>query len=410
MATAFTVSIAPSGGDYTVLNTAATACACDLTSAATKVFSHGAITGTMSANTAVTGLTSGATGTCVVCTSSQILIKAITGTFQSGEVVYETLSVNLITISDAGNSPTLSLSISGTWASADTTQFSIGSGYTTNSTNTISISTTGSAVPPGVWTDASPYYRLKLTNSFGEIFNIGVANVTVTGIQIKNTSSSTDDPFTPKAFRVGDLTNVNLNRCIGIAPQLGLDMSCFGGTYQMRNCIFISTWAGTVRVGTSISIGNGGTINVLNCVLGQYNNGPGLNGNVNMTCNVKNCYAFSGSGAGFGSTHLTITTCASYDGSQSTTSAAYATGSGAFFTNVTQGSEDYHISSSSALKAAGTDLSGTFTDDIVGATRSAPYDIGVFIVTAGGFTSKFRKTLSMIGSGVGKRQAMGWGQ
>jgi hypothetical protein len=53
-----------------------------------------------------------------------------------------------------------------------------------------------------------------------------------------------------------------------------------------------------------------------------------------------------------------LTNCASEDGTLSTTQVAMSTSSGAYFTNVTPGSEDIHIGSSSALKNAGSNLNG----------------------------------------------------
>ncbi|MCA9408904.1 MAG: right-handed parallel beta-helix repeat-containing protein [Candidatus Omnitrophica bacterium] len=82
----------------------------NLTAADVKVFSHGGITGTVSDSASVTGQTSGATGTVIHATSTQILIDAIVGTFQSGEVV-QVSAGNSVTISDAGDSPILTLEL-----------------------------------------------------------------------------------------------------------------------------------------------------------------------------------------------------------------------------------------------------------------------------------------------------------
>ena len=98
MATQFISTIKSSSGDYASITAWEAATQCDLTSAATKVFSHGAITGTIADGSSVTGLTSGATGTCAHCSSGQILITGISGTFQNAEVVYQTLGVNFISL------------------------------------------------------------------------------------------------------------------------------------------------------------------------------------------------------------------------------------------------------------------------------------------------------------------------
>ncbi|MEK6532237.1 MAG: right-handed parallel beta-helix repeat-containing protein [Deltaproteobacteria bacterium] len=105
---------------------------------------------------------------------------------------------------------------------------------------------------------------------------------------------------------------------------------------------------------------------------------------------VKNCYAGANTTdySSVSGTWTTFTTNASSDttGTSGLQSIAHSTSSGAYFTNVTAGSENYHIGSSSALKDVGTDLSATFTTDIDGATRSGTWDIGADEITAGGAT------------------------
>lgn len=76
-----------------------------LTAGDVMVFSHGGITGTIADAASVTGATSGATGTVIHASTTQILIDAISETqFQNGEQVRVDVS-NYVTISDAGNRP-----------------------------------------------------------------------------------------------------------------------------------------------------------------------------------------------------------------------------------------------------------------------------------------------------------------
>lgn len=104
------------------------------------------------------------------------------------------------------------------------------------------------------------------------------------------------------------------------------------------------------------------------------------------TINAKNCYAGGSSYQDYkqesGAT-LNLTTCSSSDttGSAGLQNIALSTSSGAYLTNLTAGSEDYHITSSSELIDVGTDTSGEsapldFTDDFEGTTRGASWDIG----------------------------------
>lgn len=138
-------------GDYSSLNSweaAITAGTISLLTSATKVFAHGGITGAMADNTAVTGKTSGATGTSQITTSGQILIKSIGATpFSSGEQVYQTLDTNFVDISDAGDSVKVRAKCQCTDGNADTTP------------TTITGITNAPANPVKVWTDPAESYR-----------------------------------------------------------------------------------------------------------------------------------------------------------------------------------------------------------------------------------------------------------
>ncbi|MEK6532109.1 MAG: hypothetical protein AABZ23_06435 [Deltaproteobacteria bacterium] len=112
---------------------------------------------------------------------------------------------------------------------------------------------------------------------------------------------------------------------------------------------------------------------------------------------VKNCYAGANTTdySSSSGTWTTFTTNASSDttGTSGLQSIAHSTSAGAYFTNITAGSENYHIGSSSALKDVGTDLSATFTTDIDGGTRSGTWDIGADEFTTGGATYNEALTL-----------------
>jgi len=376
MATAFNVSVAPTGGDYSTLAGAVNACACDLTSASTKVFGHGAITGTITDGASVTGVTSGATGTCLHDTGNQILIKSITGTFQSGEVVYQTLGVNFITISDAGNSPFLNINISGTWSSPDTTNVNFGTtaSYVTSASNYINIFTSGSAVTPGVYSTSA--YRLELSGTGTTTAPMGIENTAInlnlSGMQFQNTGTSNVAGAT--AITSNNASTITLINCILKAPRYGMTSSANGGTYVMQNCICIPHSASVGNGGIAAS---GGTWTVYNCnfISPIY----GIN-NAAGTVTAINCYASGASNAYQGT--ITKTTCASADttGSIGLQNIAYST---ANFTNVTSGSENFALVPGSALIGVGTNESGTFTTDITGATR-ATWDVGAFYYASSG--------------------------
>ena len=81
-ATEFVCSIKPSGGDYTTLTSWEAANQCDLTSADTRVYA-GAKTGTVTSTVilyrAGSAVSPSTTGTVVYATTTQILIKSISG-------------------------------------------------------------------------------------------------------------------------------------------------------------------------------------------------------------------------------------------------------------------------------------------------------------------------------------------
>lgn len=106
---------------------------------------------------------------------------------------------------------------------------------------------------------------------------------------------------------------------------------------------------------------------------------------------VKNTYSGGNTTADYGVSNsgtFAFATSYSSDGSQSTTSAAYSSSSGAYFIDVTPGAEDLHIgNASSSLIGNGTDISGDatwpVTVDVDGGARGTPPDIGYDEYVAG---------------------------
>jgi hypothetical protein len=177
-------------------------------------------------------------------------------------------------------------------------------------------------------------------------------------------------------------STVSISSCIIYAVSFCLRMWSWESqatTYTAKNSIFISTGAEFATV-TGIT-----TFNCYNCDCINTSSSPGF-WVQNGTWTLKNCYASSNGGSAY-SGSPTLTTCASADttGTAGLQSIAYSTSSGAYFTNVTAGSEDFHIGASSALINVGTDLSVTFTTDIDGTTRptgAGTWDIGADEIVA----------------------------
>jgi len=157
------------------------------------------------------------------------------------------------------------------------------------------------------------------------------------------------------------------------------------------NCVFynINTTVG----GNNNITGSGGTWNIYNCTMIGGQSGVFVGGG---TVNVKNCYAAgNGSGQSYyndGGT-LNLTTCASSDsyGSTGLTSIAVNTTN---FKNVTSGSENFGLPSTSGLKGKGTNTTGSsaplnFTTDIVNYTyNTSAWDVGAFAYETGSWTAQ----------------------
>ncbi|MCK5590542.1 MAG: hypothetical protein KAI72_01180, partial [Candidatus Pacebacteria bacterium] len=91
------------GTDYISLSSWESNNQTDLSATTTLVFSHSGITGTISDTDSVIGQTSTATADVVHVTSTQILLENISGVFEVGEQVYQTLDTNYVTISNSGD-------------------------------------------------------------------------------------------------------------------------------------------------------------------------------------------------------------------------------------------------------------------------------------------------------------------
>lgn len=188
--------------------------------------------------------------------------------------------------------------------------------------------------------------------------------MTISGLEIDGTNSN-------NAVRKG--RNVVVEDCL-LGPNL------YHGVYD---------YTGVVR-NTKIKVANYG-------VYGAWTS-------TNLT--VENCTAIGGTTAFKGdSANITVKNSIAYlattpyslcSGAGSTNNAASdaATntppGSSPITTNIVStdfvdaANDDYSLTSGSTLKGAGADLSGTFTTDILGNTRTAPWDVGAFMYVAAG--------------------------
>jgi len=159
----FICTLRATGGDYTSLTSWEAAIETDLTAATTKVFSHSGLIGIIPDASTVEGLTSGATGTAIHVTDTQILIEGITGTFLSGEQVRIDGS-NYVIITDAGFGAIATVYAYNDWPSGLEDTASVG-GWTTGANNFISIYVPRSERHNGtVYNDDGSYTGFAMVN------------------------------------------------------------------------------------------------------------------------------------------------------------------------------------------------------------------------------------------------------
>lgn len=241
--------------------------------------------------------------------------------------------------------------------SADTTAATI-TGWTTGAGNGISVNAINShgglrdtgyriVTAAAVLTIAQSFVLIdgvsgKTTNAGNDVFHLNAAN-----IQAVNCLAYDSGRY---GYRGDNVTNVGFVNCTA--------MNCGGGGFWFRDSGF-----------------------GYNCVA-VGNTGAGFLVDNFDTMTLKNCYAGGNSGTDYDVSSggsLASTTCHAEDGTADTTT-AYSTSAGAYFVNVTGGSEDVHTNNvASALRSAGTDLSADgvfpFDYDFEGDTRSN-WDVG----------------------------------
>lgn len=274
---------------------------------------------------------------------------------------------------------------------ADTTNVTI-DGWTTNATYYIDIraNVSDGAGRSFLARYSTSFYRIEAGGSW--TIDVQENYTRLTGIQVSTTSAFS-------AIRVGSATNCLLDSCVfKNTNNDGVECRNCDNT-RFTNCLAIGC------AGRGFASYNGATVGMDNCV--SVGNGTnGFYGN-SFGLTVRNCYAGGNSGDDY-SVVSTLTTCRSEDGTQSTTTAAYSTSSGCYFTNVTGGSQDLQIGASSELINVGTDLSATFTTDIAGVTRptgASTWDVGVWEFQSGGGG---RTVLNTRSNPLGVDIGMGW--
>jgi hypothetical protein len=312
-------------------------------------------------------------------------VKPSGGDYTSLEACMDANEQNLV-----DNDKYFDVEIDGEWSSADTTAVMIHN-YTTDATRYINIYTTATARHRG-YLDTERY-RIVTGGATTATLNTNATNfLYINGIVTKNTS--TYNAIDNCGLYGGSTTTAGVQiyrNSIFIGGCVGARVGADNRYAKFYNCIAISHSTSDANGGRNAAwlitgaSSSASTSELLNCVGVAYGNGTAsvFNNNTAGAYNyvVKNSYGAQG-GSGTGDVFhakTVVTTSASSDGSKDTSTVAYATDSGAYFTNITNASENFHIGASSELINEGTDLSATFTDDIDGQTRPTganSWDIG----------------------------------
>lgn len=256
----------------------------------------------------------------------------------------------------------------------DTTRVTIPSTCTTDATRYVRV------VGPAHLGVVANAYRLHPTADFNKALTIQTAYVHLVDISVQHesTSGNTSNGDAAVYYDPPSATALlTLDKLLSLKSAHQGVIVTQGVIKAKNSAVVASTTAMEIGDNTGSSL----STYVYNCVL-KGGTGAGLEKIGNGTTQATNCYAASDSTSAYLQTTgtLTRTTCASDDttGSTGLQSIAYSTTN---FTNVTAGSEDFHIVSGSSLIDAGTDLSAdsafAFSTDMYGDTRTTPWDVGV---------------------------------
>lgn len=372
-------TVQASGGDYATVSGWLAGEQTDLTTA--LVFTHGGLTGTIVDGDPVKGATSTATGTVVgIVSSTQIIIEAITGTFQSGEQIDKTsggvpTGTDYVTSSNAGDSP-----ISVAEFAAET--FNVGSGidvsasFTVSSTAYVILRAQAGAEHNGV-RSAGPIimssgtnYTTAITLPYYSI--VDDLEVIADGIGGKGSR--------PNCYPVGGMIYATFNRCIFEGYALVNNGASSGNVFNAcwaDNFDTFGFWGGNYKSPRPVF----NSCTASNCSSSgfrSHNNTPSIFTNCVGFNNVAD---FSSGGGGYGTSDYNASEDTTAPGANSITSITSAA-----FTNAA--TNDYSLSGTgSVLYHAGVTISGLTLDITNRSYDVSTPSIGAYEYLAGGATS-----------------------
>ena len=257
--------------------------------------------------------------------------------------------------------------IDGTWSSADTSAVTIHN-YTVDATRYINIYTTSTACHNGT---AVSGYRLEVT---GTCLDTSAVTVTITGIVIKLTTTAD--------FQNGIImASSTLKKCIihrgtgNNAWNAGIRVANDFANFKLYNVIVYGFKDYGGHQYNMRLTGDWKTSTILNCTSYYSDSGIEVTGS-HATAILKNNICKTGGFYTNDSWDSTCTNNLSTDASAPAVNTYYINKT-IDFVDTTAGSEDLHLADTDTDAIDhGADLSGTFTDDIDGVTRSGTWDIG----------------------------------
>lgn len=182
-----------------------------------------------------------------------------------------------------------------------------------------------------------------------------------------------------------NITPVTISQIIAHGVNSDLILTGANATYTIKNTVLYNNSGGSNFKG-AIHCGNGGagTCNVYNCT--AFNIRYVAFWRDSATMNVVNSYAGTCGTQGSGNCYDVTATNSGYNISSDTSATTNCTLGSCLnsktaanqFKNTTTGSENFNILSTADMKGAGSDLSGTFTNDLVNSTRTTPWDVGAY--------------------------------
>lgn len=315
-----------------------------------------------------------------------VTVKTSGGDYTSLSAALTAESANLVT-----NTCILTIEC---YAMSDTTPATTGTGYTTNASYYINIVVPTAERHDGKWNSAK--YRMELSGSVDPGLYIRADYTRVTGIQIRSTTSAeynTCVPIRVYASQGTLITNsiINCHTDYWHCYTDGIDISTEPA--ELRNVVVYRTGTGLVGGGRMQGI---------------------VSGSANVTLSNVTVCGFSTNYTSYSTGTVVATNCISQ--ASLATGYAFATSTGSDYnlsdradapgttvynsktlTFINSAAGDFHLAAGDTDAIdMGTSLSGTFTDDIDGVTRSGTWDLGADEYVAAGGGSTFVPQVIMV--------------